>query len=369
MQAMHVKKLVLEDYRNYQKLAIDIAPELTFFYGNNAQGKTNILEALYVLSTTQSPRTLKAQDLVKWGSDRALLEAHIATRTGDHVVMMDIKKNGEKTISIDHQFLKRSSDLLGKFPMIFFSPDDLEVIKKAPQGRRHFMDLLFSQTNSKYAYYLRQFFQVIKQRNECLKQIFLRRTDASSLIPWNEALIETGFYIADHRRNELPKLITAAEDIHGQLTEDKEKLTLKYISSLDGDKDRARQKLKENQDHEIASQRTLFGPHRDDLLILVNEREAKAFASHGQQRTAMISLKMAEIRYMEQEFGERPIVLLDDILLELDPQRFQALLQTLFEKTQTIMTGTEQHRFLQSKGAEGMLYQVDNGKIMEMSDK
>jgi DNA replication and repair protein RecF len=361
---MHVKKLRLQNFRNYPELDVDLAQELTFFFGNNAQGKTNILEALYFLSTTQSPRTQKDQELVRWGEDEALIEAQVETRTGRKIVMLQIKKNGEKMISIDHKYLRKSSDLLGQFPMIFFSPEDLEVIKKAPQGRRRFLDILFAQTSRQYAYDLLQYDKVLRQRNECLRQIYERRTTPAALQPWNEELLAAGARVTKSRKQELPLLIAAAEAIHAELTDGKERLTLRYISSWEEDLTLARERLRQNEDHEIASQRTLFGPHRDDIVILVNEREAKVFASHGQQRTAMISLKMAEIKYMEQAFGERPIVLLDDILLELDPQRFSALLKTLFQRTQTIMTGTEVHRFVTGIGAQSRIFEVNNGKVL-----
>ncbi len=335
-------------------------------FGNNAQGKTNILEALYFLSTTQSPRTQKSSELISWGRDEAILEAGIKMRYGLKTVIMQIKKNGEKLISVDHRFLKRTSDLLGQFPMIFFSPDDLEVIKKAPQGRRRFMDMLFSQANRTYAQTLMLYEKILKQRNECLRQINERRTTSRALSAWNDQLLETGFKITALREEGLKILGVEAAQTHQELTERNELLSVCYLSSFGKTRQEARQKLQENEAHEIASQRTLFGPHRDDIYILVNERDAKAFASHGQQRTAMISLKMAEIRYLEQAFGERPIVLLDDILLELDPSRFQALLRTLFQQTQTIMTGTETHRFLSENKREVLFYAVEQGSVQRV---
>lgn len=362
---MQIKKLCLTHFRNYSSEKIEFTPNISFFYGANAQGKTNILEALCFLSTTQTPRTRNAQELIQWGQAEATVEGTIKTRQAEKRVAIQIKRDGAKTMCIDHHYLKRASELLGQFPVVFFSPEDLEIIKKSPQGRRRFIDVLLSQTSKQYAFQLMQYHKILKQRNSCLKQISESKAESHSLDVWDEELIETGFKITDYRKKSLDQLIPNAEKIHQELTEQQELLEVKYLCSLGEQKIQAREKLKQYRRNEIATQKTCFGPHRDDLLILINKRQAKAFASHGQQRTAIISMKMAELEYMEQVFKEKPIVLLDDILLELDSQRLAALLKNLLNSTQTIITGTETHRLEKLGPQDVHYYEVAKGKIKQ----
>lgn len=359
---MYIKKLCLIHFRNYSTQTIEFSPELTFFYGQNAQGKTNILEAIFLLSTVRSPRTNKLQETVAWGEPETILEGIFQTRTKEKRVALQIKKNGEKIIRLDNRYLKKTSELLGQIPVVFFSPDDLDVIKKAPQGRRRFMDLLFSQTSRKYTHQLLEYTKILKQRNECLKQIAENKAKPRVLDVWDEGLVDAGLALTRLRTAGLQALLPEAERIYREITEGTEELKIKYLSSMGEDKIKVMEKIKQHRQNELATQQTCLGPQRDDLLVLIEQHSAKNFASHGQQRTAMISLKLAELKYFERVFQERPIVLLDDILLELDAQRFSVLIKSLFQKTQTIMTGTEQRR-ARRPGQEVQFYEVESGNV------
>ncbi|MFC1516991.1 DNA replication/repair protein RecF [Candidatus Margulisiibacteriota bacterium] len=362
---MRIKKLCLTHFRNYSSRQIEFSPNISFFYGKNAQGKTNLLEAIHLLCTAQSPRTRKTQDTVSWGEAEALIEGVFVSRGQETEAKLQISKSGEKTIRIGRQYLKKTSDLLGQFPAIFFSPDDLEIIKKTPQGRRRFLDLLFSQASKKYTNALLEYQKILKQRNECLCQIAEHKTNEQALEPWDEALITTGLSITNWRKQGLEKIVPVAEAIHQELTAGKESLQVKYLCSLGETKEQAKKNILKHRRNELATKKSCFGPHRDDLAILIDQREAKAYASHGQQHTAILSLKLAEFDYIKKAFGETPIVLLDDILLELDSSRFAALLKNLLEKTQAIMTGTEIGRFQEIALEEINFYEVSQGCIKE----
>ncbi|MBU0581478.1 MAG: DNA replication/repair protein RecF [Candidatus Margulisbacteria bacterium] len=365
---MQIKKVSLAHFRNYSSQSIEMAPKINMFYGENAQGKTNILEAIYFLSTSQSPRTNKVQELISWGEQQAFIEGIFQTKNEEKRLIIQINRTGQKIIKLNQQYLKKTSELLGLFPVIYFSPEDLEVIKKTPQGRRRFMDVLFSQTSKKYTYHLLKYQKILKQRNECLKQIAEKKTTPEELDAWDEALIEEGSEIVGLRKEGLKKLIVKAEELHQELTANQEALEIKYISSLTENKDKAREELKKYRRNEIITQKTCLGPHRDDLVIMINQREAKTYASHGQQRTAMLSLKLAELDYMENTFYEKPVVLLDDILLELDSLRLAALLKNLFQQAQTIITGTEKYLFAQAGQPEIKFYKIQKGSLAEKNE-
>jgi DNA replication and repair protein RecF len=367
---MRINKLILNNFRNYQSQQIDLLSELTFIHGNNAQGKTNILEAMFFLCTAQSVRANKAKELIRFGEEEAFIEGFFDTQQNtEQRVAIQIKKNGDKIIRVGNNYIKKISEFLGMFPVIFFSPEDIDTIKNSPQGRRQFIDLLFSQTNKKYSYNLLQYYKILKQRNECLKMIFEHKTNIDSLGIWDDALIDFGLKVSEARKEGISQLLETAQKKHLELTEQAEELKIKYKCSLGFDKDKARAELKKNRDYDIISGRTNIGPQRDDLLIDINGREARRFASHGQQRTAMISLKISEIEYTQNVRGERPIVLLDDVLLELDSVRFTALVKTLSGNTQTVMTGTETHRFKDIFLGNIQFYKVEQGKLCEKKGK
>jgi len=356
-------------------LKLELNKNLNIFIGNNAQGKTNILEAIYLLSTGNSHRTNIVSEMTNWQKDKFYIQSKLHKK--DQKFKIEVLVEGrKKDIKINSNNLKRISDLLGYLNVVIFSPEDLELVKGSPSKRRKFINLEISQINSYYHHNLQEYNQVLKQRNNLLKEIRERNSSKDMLAVWNQQLIELGSKVIIKRLKTLEKLSILARLMHRKITNGLETLELIYDSSLNLDdkdydlekiKDQFDYKLNNNQQKEINRGVTCYGPHRDDIILKVNDIEIRKFGSQGQQRTAALALKLAELEFMKSEIGEYPILLLDDVFSELDNRRQKHLLKVIMNKIQTFITSTKIDKLDKLK-ANKNIYKVTEGKVVRVSD-
>lgn len=363
---MHIEKIYLRNYRNYETLSLDFSPKINVFIGENAQGKTNLLEAIYFMAIGKSFRTAKDGDLIEIEKEGAYTKLLLQRNRGQEKrieIGLDRMKN--KKCKINGVPLDRIAELLGTLNVVIFSPEDLQIIKQGPGHRRDFIDGDLSQITPRYHHILGQYQKILRQRNQALKMKQFRPVD---LEPWNAQLVQYGTKIMVYRRDFIKGLSILTRLMHRKITREKENLKLIYESSLVMDKEenpteissRFLRELQALEKEEVKRGVTLLGPHRDDLEFEINGKNVKKFGSQGQQRTTVLSLKMAELELMKKETGEYPVLLLDDVMSELDEHRQRDLLQSL-KNIQTFITSTSMESM--GKIDEMNLYEVRSGKI------
>ncbi len=373
---MKLKNIHLENYRNYETIQLAFPNSLNIFLGENAQGKTNLLESIYVLAMTRSHRTNNEKEFIRWGAEFARVEGEIEKKERIFPLEMAISSKGKKT-KINHIEQRKLSDYVGALNIVLFAPEDLSLVKGSPQGRRKFLDMELGQVNPHYLYQLSQYQSVLKQRNHYLKRIYeTKKTDQNFLDVLSEQLVESASHVLFLRYQFLLKLEQHAQKVHQKISHGKERLTLSYQPSLPIAQETTKEEikaiflevLKKNQAREIAKQTTFVGPHRDDLFFLVNEKNVQTFGSQGQQRTTVLSVKLAEIELMKEEIGEYPILLLDDVLSELDDDRQMHLLETIEGKVQTFLTTTSLEHIENKMKSTPDIFYVTNGQIERKSE-
>ena len=358
---MYIQSLELKNYRNYDRLIIEFSSGTNILYGDNAQGKTNILEAVYLGATTKSHRGSKDKEIIRFGENEAHIRIHLMKQDIGHQIDMHLKKSRTKGAAIDQIPIKRSSDLLGFVPVIFFSPEDLSIIKNGPSERRKFLDIELSQLEKMYLHQLSSYNKVMAQRNNLLKQLVYQRELLDTLDSWDLQLVKYGSEVIRYRRKFIEDLNEIIREIHKNLTGKKEKIVLKYDYSVNYDEFLTVLQRKREIDLKYAS--TGAGPHRDDIEFLVNGIDIRRFGSQGQQRTAALSLKLAQIELVKRQTGETPILLLDDVLSELDSSRKNYLLDSI-KDIQTLITCTGLEEFINSHLQIDKMFQVKSGKIV-----
>ncbi len=353
---MQIKKLYLKNFRNYKEQYVEFKDGLNVLYGQNAAGKTNMLEAIYISALAKSPRTTKEKELVLNGEKTAIVNVLVQKNLRTHKIEIQIDDKGKKRILIDSIPVNRAGELLGIVAIVYFSPDEMKLVKESPDNRRRFLDISLSQESKVYFNNLVRYNKILKQRNNLLKQGYNDNIDAM-LDVWDRQLATVGVEIIEKRREFIDKLKTEAKKIHEFLSGGKEILEVDYESELDeiSDKNLYLQ-LKKNREKDKKLTYTTVGPHRDDIKLTVNGNDARKFASQGQQRSIALSLKFAQLELYKQETDEKPILLLDDVLSELDETRKAQLLE-LSSGCQTILTCTE----YEGKAAQKL--NVVNGKI------
>lgn len=340
---MKIKSINITNYRNYTNQAVDFRDGLNVIIGKNAQGKTNLLEAVFICAIGRSPRTTKDKDLIRWESTYAKISLGIEKKLGSKEIDIYLFNNQNKAIKIDKIGIKRIGQLMGNFNAIYFSPDELKLIKESPEERRKFMDIDLCQFNKNYFYTLSNYNKVLQQRNKLLKtsnELVLKET----ISIWNDQLASSGASLIMARLKLVENLKEKVRKIHKFLTNEKENLEISYQGyTADSENDLKLLLLKkydEAIDKDIKLGFTTVGPHRDDIKIESNGIDLRAFGSQGQQRTAALSLKLAELEVFKDNIGEYPVLLLDDVLSELDPDRQLKLLE-FTKPIQTILTCTE----------------------------
>lgn len=358
---MVIKSLKLKNYRNYDLLDLTFDPKTNILYGDNAQGKTNILEALYLSGTTKSHRGTKDRDIIQFGCDESHLETIVEKKGITFQIDMHLKKNSPKGIAIDKIPIRRASELFGIVHFVFFSPEDLNIIKDGPAGRRRFIDLELSQLDKIYLSNLSNYNRIINQRNALLKDIYGQPGLAETLDIWDMQLAEYGTRILERRREFVKQVNEIISEIHYKLTGGKENITLTYEESVGGMT--LEQALKKNRERDLRMKSTSVGPHRDDLCFINNGQiDIRKFGSQGQQRTAALSLKLSEIELVKRIIKDTPILLLDDVLSELDKHRQNYLLDSIHD-IQTLITCTGLDEFVNHRFSVNRVFHVQNGHI------
>lgn len=359
---MFIKSLELKNYRNYDELSMDFSKGTNLLYGDNAQGKTNILEAIYLGATTKSHRGSKDRELIKFHENESHIRIQYEKQDIVHQLDMHLKKNKAKGAAIDRIPIRRSSDLLGQIPVIFFSPEDLKIVKNGPSERRKFLDIELSQMERLYLYQLTNYNKILMQRNNLLKQIRFQKELVDTLEPWDIQLVKYGSEIIRYREKFIKHLNNTIQEIHKKLTGGKEQMILKYDQNVAYDEFLTEIERKREKDLKYFT--TNAGPHRDDICFIVNDIDIRKFGSQGQQRTAALSLKLAQIKLMKELMKESPILLLDDVLSELDSNRKIYLLESI-KDTQTIITCTGLDEFIDEHLPIERMFQIKAGKIVK----
>jgi len=359
---MIIKSLELSNFRNYDHLNISFSPDVSILYGDNAQGKTNILEALFVASTTKSQKGSKDKEMIRFNESEAHIRMFIENKDVKRKIDMHLKDNRTKGVAIDGIPIKKASELYGIMNIISFSPDDLSIIKEGPAERRRFCDMELCQLDKFYLHNYTGYNKVLEQRNNLLKQISLNSELKDTLNIWDEQLIGFGSYIIEKRKFFIEEINKIASDIHYNLTEGKEKLKISYSPSVD--KEDFRNVLLSSREKDINLKMTNIGPHRDDMIFSVNGEDAKKYGSQGQQRTVALTLKLSEIELVKERTGNNPVLLLDDVLSELDRNRQKKLLENI-SGVQTIITCTGLEEFVKQRIKYDKVYKVIKGHVEE----
>ncbi|SJZ98238.1 DNA replication and repair protein RecF [Pilibacter termitis] len=365
---MLISHLHLQNYRNYQEVELDFSPSINIFLGENAQGKTNLLESLYVLALTKSHRTNNEKELIYFKEKEARLTCEVVKQTGKVPLEIRFTPKGRRG-KVNHIEQKKLSQYIGKLNVILFAPEDLELVKGTPSVRRKFLDMEISQVSPIYLYDLVQYQRLLKQRNQYLKQTaFEKRTlDELYLDILDEQLAEYGEKILQVRREFVQKLEKFASVLHANISNQKEKLHLEYHSTIKEDSDYLSQ-LKNARKKDVKHFSTSVGIHRDDLLFFVNELDVASFGSQGQQRTTALSVKLAEIDLMYDETGEYPLLLLDDVMSELDNERQLHLLEAIQGKAQTFITTTTL-KHLENLDVVAQIFEIEQGAVKDKQEE
>ena len=355
---MWIKNIKIKNFRNYNQEEINLEKNINIFYGKNAQGKTNIIEAIFLCSLGKSFRAKKDNEMIKLNEENAIVEIEYEKSDRDGKIKIEI--GNKKNIYLNGIKIKKLSELLGNLNIVIFTPDDINILKGGPQNRRRFLDIMISQLRPNYMHILSLYLKTIEQRNKYLRQTKEEHKDENLLEIWDEKLAEYALKIYEYRKEFIEKIIKKINIIHKNITNGEEQIELEYITECDN-KEKYLQLLKERRKLDIIKGFTTKGIHRDDFVIYINKKEIKIFGSQGQNRTAMLSLKLAELQVIYDEIGEYPILLLDDFMSELDRTRRKNFLENI-EGTQVIITGTEK---LDIENLKYLEYNVSNGKVLK----
>lgn len=369
---MFIKNLKLRDFRNYKRLDLDFSKRFNIIYGDNGQGKTNILEAIFLCASGRSHRTSKDSELINIGNGSFFITLDLNREDLDKIIEFSYSKEEKKKVKINEIPVKKIGDLIGNLNTVLFSPEDLLIIKEGPSERRRFIDITISQLKPSYFFDLQQYIKVLSQRNNLLKELQNKRSLIDTLDVWDSNLLMLGSRIIKVRHEFLKKLNLKARENHSKLTNGKEVLSLKYspsfrIENLENinDIEKGFEKILANsRERDIARMTTHYGPQRDDFELFLNELNLKLYGSQGQQRTAILSMKLSEIDIMKESTGKYPILLLDDVMSELDINRQEYLMNNL-ENVQTLITCTDKDFFDRKINGEIKFIKIKNGSIEE----
>ncbi len=355
---MYLKTLHLRQFRNYRDCVVDFDAPKTILVGNNAQGKSNLLEAVELLSTLKSHRSVRDRDLVLEDAAVGQIQANLERAYGSVELALTLRTQGRRTVALNQESLRRQLDFLGILNAVQFSSLDLELVRGAPERRRNWLDLILTQLEPIYAYILQQYNQVLRQRNALLKKLRKQelegkidesstRDSINELALWDAQLATTGSRVTRRRARVLERLAPLATTWHTSISGATELLEVTYAPNVSIEKDDPEgvqqaflDKIKQRRIPEHTHGTTLVGPHRDEVEFTINETPARSYGSQGQQRTLVLALKLAELQLIEEVVGEPPLLLLDDVLAELDLNRQNQLLDTIQDRFQTLITTT-----------------------------
>ncbi len=361
---MYVKSLELKNFRNYDSLSLEFKNGTNILYGDNAQGKTNALESIYMCCTSKSHRGNKDKEIIKFGEEEGHIKLIIMKDEVPYRIDMHLKSYKNKGIAVNGVPLKRITELFGVGNVVFFSPEDLSIIKNGPAERRKFIDTELCQSDKIYAYNLSSYLKVLMQKNKLLKDLKFNRDNSlyDTLDVWDLQLAEYGSKIIERRSLFINDINEIIYDIHKSISGGKENLQLRYEPNIKGNN--FYEELVKNRDKDIYYKTTSVGPHRDDISFFVDEMDLRKYGSQGQQRTAALSLKLSEIEFVKKIIGDVPILLLDDVLSELDSNRQRQLLNSI-DGVQTIITCTGLDEFIENRFNIDNIYKISEGKVIE----
>ena len=359
---MIIKSVELLNFRNYRELAISFDKGTNILFGDNAQGKTNILEAAYMSGTTKSHKGSRDKEMIRFGESEAHIRTIVEKQGKEYRIDMHLRQHRSKGIAVNKIPMKKASELFGILNIVFFSPEDLNIIKNGPAERRRFLDAELCQLDKIYLSDLSDYNKILNQRNKLLKDMIYRPELADTLPIWNQQLVETGKRIVKRRRYFVQELSEIVRDIHYRISGEKEEMRLIYEPSVPEDLFEAELERFDGRDRKLCL--TSVGPHRDDLLFSVRDVDIRKFGSQGQQRTAALSLKLSEIDLVKKLIHDTPVLLLDDVLSELDSGRQNYLLNNIYD-TQTIITCTGLDEFIKNRFTINKVFRVVNGTVSE----
>lgn len=357
---MILKSVELNNFRNYESLHMELDSGTNILYGNNAQGKTNILESIYVSGTTKSHKGSKDREMIRFGCEESHIRTVVEKGGIDYQLDIHLKKNRSKGIAINRIPIKKASELFGILNLVFFSPEDLNIIKNGPSERRRFLDLELCQLDKLYLYELTRYNKILNQRNKLLKDIYFRPELKETLSVWDVQLAESGRKIIEARESFVKEISAIVKKIHRSLSGEKENLLLSY--EPDSRAEELEQRIEECRERDLKFGQTTAGPHRDDLSFFIDDIDIRRFGSQGQQRTSALSLKLSEIELVKKSIHETPILLLDDVLSELDSSRQNFLLNSIHD-IQTVITCTGLDEFVKNRFQINRVFEVVEGNI------
>jgi DNA replication and repair protein RecF len=362
---MYVKKLQLMNFRNYKDLNIELNKGVNIFIGDNAQGKTNILEGIYYCSLAKSHRTNKDRELINWNSEEAYIKVYVSKERLDKNIDIKIFKDGKKGIRINTIKIAKIQELIGIFNVVLFSPEDLKIVKESPSHRRRFLDIEICKLNSKYYYCLVQYNKALNERNALLKKW---KDNSQAIIEvYDSQLVQYGSFIIKERLKYLKLLNEKGKVIHRNITSKAEDINFKYISTLkvyENLEEELNSLLKKSLKSDIEKRTTSHGPHRDDFSISLNDVDTRNYGSQGQQRTSVLTIKFASLEIIKEQTGEYPVLLLDDVLSELDLNRQKYILNSI-NNVQTIVTCTGIENIKNYLDESAKVFQVKGGIVIK----
>ena len=359
---MIIQSIELNNFRNYENLQISFDEGTNILFGDNAQGKTNILEAAYLSGTTKSHKGSKDKEMIRFGTNEAHLRTMVLKNGKQYQIDMNLKHNRSKGIAVNKIPMKKASELFGILNIVFFSPEDLNIIKNGPSERRHFLDAELCQLDKIYLYDLSNYNKILNQRNKLLKDMVYRPELSDTLPVWDMQLADTGKKIIRRREQFVKELNEIVHEIHYRISGGREELFLSYEPSVSADL--LEQELERVKARDLKQCQTSVGPHRDDLLFSIAGVDIRKFGSQGQQRTSALSLKLSEIELVRKSIHDTPVLLLDDVLSELDSNRQNYLLNSICD-TQTIITCTGLDEFIRNRFEINKVFEVISGQVFE----
>lgn len=379
---MYLEELSLTRFRNYLSCAVKFTAQKTILVGNNAQGKSNLLEAVELLATLKSHRTTKDQDLVFQEAEVGQIEALVKRLYSQSKLTLTLRQKGRRTVAANHESLRRQIDFLGLLNAVQFSSLDLDLVRGSPEQRRRWLDGLLVQIEPIYAYILQEYNKVLRQRNALLKTIrkslydkenpsSVAKSTWEQLALWDAQLAANGSRVMRRRARVMTRLAPIAQQWHSRISQQTEQLTIEYAPNVTWVEDNPEQvqqaildriKLRQVAEQNLGT--TVVGPHRDEVEFLINKTPARSYGSQGQQRTLVLALKLAELELIEKVVGEPPLLLLDDVLAELDPNRQNQLLAAIEDRFQTLITTTHISSFDQQWVNSSQILTVEQGKIL-----
>lgn len=356
---MYIKKIELKNFRNYKEQQIEFDKGINLLFGENAQGKTNILEAIFLCAIGKSFRAKKEKELINLEEKYAFIE--LEAQKQDRLVKIKIELNDKKSVYINGIKQNKLSDILGKINIVMFSPDDMEILKNGPIKRRKFLNIMVSQLRPQYIYSLNMYLKTLEQRNNYLRQINLENKPVEMLEIWDEKLSEYAQQIYQYRNEFIEKIKQKINLYHEMITDNKEQVKIKYITDCEK-KEKYKEELKKTRSQDIIRGYTNKGVHRDDFYIFINGKQVNVYGSQGQNRTVILSLKLTELEIIKEEINDTPILLLDDFMSELDKKRRENFLKNI-NNTQIVITCTDEITIEEKMCKK---YKINNGNVQNI---